>query len=410
MSKKIPLGAAIAAVLAAVILTVQITTLALDNRYARQYAQQLSSDGHTLSAKLQSVDSLFRQHYMGEWDEDAMQQEVIDAYIQATGDRYGDYYTAEEFSALNEDLMGQMVGIGIMISPTEDSGAIQIVATMPDSPAEEAGIQPGDLIVAVEGQSVSERGYTESTDAMIGEEGTTARFTLAKGGDLTKTEEMAVERRQVTALSVLYHMADLDGLPIGVIKIMEFDATTPMQVTEALANLTMQFAQGFIFDVRWNPGGELQSVLDVLDTLVPEGVLLRVTDAAGNESTYGSDADEIDKPMAVLVNGGTASAAELFASVLRDYDKAFLVGEQTYGKGSMQTILRLEDNSAIKVTYRKYSPPFSDNYDGIGLTPDVEVALSEEAAHKNIFTIADSDDNQLVEALRRLAQTITDKK
>jgi len=409
MSKKIPLGAAIIALLAAVVLTVQITYLALDNQYARRAAQQQASAGQTLAAKLESVDSLFRQYYIGQWDEEQMQQAVIDAYLQATGDRYGAYYTPDQFAALSDDLAGQMVGIGILIAPSEDQNAVQIVATMPDSPAREAGIQPGDRIIAVEGTPVSEIGYVAATDAMIGKEGTTARFTLARGGDPADAEEMAVERRTVTSLSVLSHMSSLADVPIGVIKIMEFDATTPYQVLEAMANLSLQLAQGFVFDVRWNPGGELQSVLEVLDPLIPEGVMLRVTDSAGNESTYGSDADDIGFPMAVLVNGSTASAAELFASVLRDYDKAFLVGEQTYGKGSMQTVLRLEDNSAVKITYRKYSPPFSDNYDGVGLTPDVEVALSEEAANKNIYTIADSEDNQLAEAIRLLAQSINNK-
>ena len=189
---------------------------------------------------------------------------------------------------------------------------------------------------------------------------------------------------------------------IGIIKILQFDTKTPEQFKTAVENLRAEGAVKFIFDVRNNSGGELNSVVSILDYLLPEGPVIRITDSDGNETTMDSKEGELDFPMMVLVNRNTASAAELFAAALRDYNKADLVGVQTYGKGSMQTIVRLADNSALRVTYKMYSPPFSENYNGVGLTPDYIIELSDEAAKKNIYTIKDSEDNQLQEAVLRI--------
>ena len=157
-----------------------------------------------------------------------------------------------------------------------------------------------------------------------------------------------------------------------------------------------------MFDVRDNPGGELTSILSILDMLLPEGPIIRIVGSDGNETVRNSDASEIDMPMAVLINGHTASAAELFSCALQDYDKAVLIGTTTYGKGCMQQIVKLADGSALRVTVSMYNPPFSDNYDGIGVTPDILIEADEKLSSSSVYDIADFDDNQLMAAVSQL--------
>jgi carboxyl-terminal processing protease len=237
---------------------------------------------------------------------------------------------------------------------------------------------------------------------MQGSADTYAEFTAARGENYSERIQMKIKRGYVNEQTVMSHMYNDGTNSIGIIKILQFDTGTPDQFTAAIKDLQSQGADTFIFDVRNNSGGELNSVVAMLDYLLPEGPVIRITDGDGNETTMDSEEGELDSKMAVLVNHTTASAAELFAAALRDYDKAILVGVQTYGKGSMQTIVRLSDNSAIRVTYKMYSPPFSDNYNGVGLTPDFITELSADAAKQNLYTLKDTDDNQLQEAINRV--------
>lgn len=406
MSKKNTILISLAATAAASLLTFQITALTLGARYKRELDLQQSSDLAVLGDKLKLVEQYYNDYYIGEWDQEESEKAVLNAFIASTGDRYGYYFSAEEYEAFLSDINGEMQGIGVLVVYNQEQELPEIAAVMPDSPALEADVRVGDLLVEVNGESCTELGYTESVNAMIGKSGTTAVFTVARGDDYAERVEKTVTRREVTSLTVLSHMYEEDGLKLGVLKLLEFNGATPKQFESAVNTLLAQGAQGLIMDVRNNPGGELQSVLNILDSLVPEGILIRITDASGEETTYSSDARELNTPMAVLVNGQSASAAELFSGTLRDYGKAFLVGTQTYGKGSMQTSMTLPDQSAIKFTYRKYSPPITENYDGVGLTPDVVVELSEEASQKSLYAIADQEDNQLMAAVEKLREQI----
>ena len=187
------------------------------------------------------------------------------------------------------------------------------------------------------------------------------------------------------------------------VKITGFDRATPDQFFAAVQTLLDGGCTRLVVDVRNNPGGELQAICTVLDYLLPYGPVIRTVDREGNEEViYRSDAKALDVPMAVLVNENTASAGELFCSALQDYEKAVIVGTQTYGKGSMQTIRQLSDGSGLSVTYRYYCPPFSDNYDGVGVTPDVVVEPAGAMLEKNIYKITDEEDNQLQAAVAEL--------
>lgn len=402
MLKKIPLGVAAVIMLLAVLVTFQITYLTITNKYEMKLNDLEASPQFNLYSKLSGVDELFRSLYIGEINEDELTDAIIRGYIQGTGDAYAQYMNSDEFKKFMNDLGGELEGIGIIVIYNDEYKALEIAGVMPDSPALEAGLLPGDLIIEVDNLDVSVLGYYGAVARMQGNAETYANFTIARNENYSERLKMSVKRGYVTEQTIMSHMYKDDTNSIGIIKILQFDTKTPEQFTAAIENLKSQGANTFIFDVRNNSGGELNSVVSMLDYLLPEGPVIKITDGDGNETVMNSDANELDAKMAVLINHTTASAAELFAAAMRDYSKAFLVGVQTYGKGSMQTIVRLADNSAIRVTYKMYSPPFSDNYNGIGLAPDFIVELSEEAAKKNLYNINDTEDNQLQEAINRI--------
>lgn len=402
MLKKIPLGVAAVIMLLAVLVTFQITYLTITNKYEMKLNDLEASPQFNLYSKLSGVDELFRSLYIGEINEDELTDAIIRGYIQGTGDAYAQYMNSDEFKKFMNDLGGELEGIGIIVIYNDEYKALEIAGVMPDSPALEAGLLPGDMIIEVDDLDVSVLGYYGAVARMQGSADTYANFTIARNENYSERLKMSVKRGYVTEQTIMSHMYKDDTNSIGIVKILQFDAKTPEQFTAAIEDLKSKGAESYIFDVRNNSGGELNSVVSMLDYLLPEGPVIKITDGDGNETVMSSDANELDAKMAVLVNRTTASAAELFAAAMRDYSKAFLVGVQTYGKGSMQTIVRLADNSAIRVTYKMYSPPFSDNYNGIGLVPDFIVELSEEASKKNLYNIDDTEDNQLQEAVERI--------
>ncbi len=430
MQKKISIGAtvgvAIAAVLVGGLISFQITDLALRDRYEEKYllsVQNPSGDAEgTPSAgndqaysefilnvmdKLSEMDAIYRENYLGELDDQVLMDSIMAGYVYGTGDEYANYYRAEDFIELMNDYNGEMTGIGINVIYNTDYNVIEVMNVMPDSPALEAGVQIGDLIITVgeDKESVSELGYYPAVAKMQGEAGTEAVFTVARGKNYEETVDFRIVRAKVTELSVMYHKYAPDNT-VGIIKITSFDSKTPEQFADAVNTLCGDGCDKLVVDLRYNPGGELNSILTILDMLVPEGPIIRIFDKDNNEvEAYYSEASELNVPMAVVVNGNTASAAELFTSALRDYNKATIVGTTTYGKGCMQTTIALSDYSAVSVTFRMYNPPFSENYHGVGIVPDVVVELDEALAEKNIYKITDEEDNQLAAAVATFYQT-----
>lgn len=395
MSRKISLPAAIVLILLAALLSFQITYVSMLTKY--QSEVQMLAASQSSYEKLNYVDALYRAHYVGEIDEEQLSDYLIRGYIAGVGDKYASYMTADEFSAYMEESSGEMVGIGVHIIYNGDMGALEIISVMRDSPALAAGIEPGDLIVAVGDESVAELGYYPAVDKMLGELGSVATFTVRRGENYEEVKEFSIIREKVTDTTVESRILDGD---IGVIRISQFADNTGESVRTAIAELTAKGAESLIFDVRYNPGGALTGIVDTLDQLLPEGPIIRIVDRAGNEETIDSDADCISMPMAVLVNEGTASAAELFTSALQDYELATVIGTTTYGKGTMQTVVSLPDGSGVSISYRMYNPPFSDNYEGIGVVPDIELPLDESLAEKNFYKITDEEDNQLQAAIK----------
>jgi len=418
MQKKISLGTTILIVVLCCVVTVISTLMISFLVFLRVYDNQLLmySQGNynaaledidnefikKLVSRIAEVDALYRSNYIGELDEDALIDGAIAGYVMGTGDEYGAYYNADALAEFLSDVGGELVGIGVNVIYNADYGVIEIINVVPDSPAEEAGILPGDFIYAIgeEKELVSTVGYYPSIARLRGEEGTTAVFTILRGKNYEEEIEFSIVRRKVTDVTVFTHVYDYDKT-VGVVKISGFDKKTPEQFVAALKDLQKKGCTKLVVDLRNNPGGELESIVTVLDYILPKGPIIRIMDGDGNElSSYTSNAAELDIPMAVLVNENTASAAELFTSAVRDYDKAIIVGQTTYGKGCMQTTIPLSGGTgAVSVTFRMYNPPFSDNYHGIGIVPDIEVVLESD---KNLYKITDAEDNQLQAAVKAL--------
>ena len=396
MSKKISIGTAVILMLLAVLVTFQLTFMALSNKYQSELNELTVSQD--MYAKLAAVDELYRTLYIGEIDEKTLTDNLIRGYVLGTGDKYAYYLDEEQFAEMMASNNAELQGIGIMVIYQND--LIEIISVMPDSPALEAGLEPGDIIAYVGGEWVAELGYTAAVNRLQGEAGTLAEFTVQRGDELI---DYSIERGYVNEQSVMYHVYEPDPT-IGIVKILSFNLGTPEQFKSACEELIAGGVTKFVFDVRYNPGGDLESITEILDYLLPEGPIVRIVDAEGNEDVRYSDASELDMPMCVLVNSSTASAAELFSSALQDYDKAELVGTVTYGKGTMQTIIRLADNTGLGISYRMYNPPYSDNYEGVGVQPDYVVEMDESVADKNIYKITDEEDTQLQKAIELLTQ------
>ncbi len=351
--------------------------------------------------KLATIDYYYRNLYANEIDEDRLLYYVLNGYVAGAGDRYGEYYTADDFKSITQENQGNTVGIGVYANYNEEYNAIKILSVMENSPAHKAGIKAGDIITYVNGESVSQLGYYVALEKVKGEEGTKVTLTLVRDG-----EEITVTatRAKVETETVFYHQYEYDKT-IGVVRVIEFNNAVPNQFKNAIEDLMSKGVTSLVFDMRNNPGGTLSSVVEMLDYLLPEGDIAHVTDANGNiQKTYKSDASYLKgiEKMAVLTNENTASAAELFTCALKDYEKAIIVGTKTYGKGSMQTVYMLPDGTGLRLTTNKYNPPMSDNYDGVGITPDIEIELSEALSGKSPFEYTDSEDNQLQRACNAL--------
>ena len=408
-SRSVPLGAVIVIALICVLVTFMCTYVLVTQKYIKDVQSlNLQTGGLPDDAfnKLVQIKQILGSDFLYDIDDEAVADMVLKGYMYGTGDPYAEYFTKEEFAALMADTNAEMQGIGISVASNAKYNAVQIIAVFPESPALEAGVLPGDLIayVKVDGeyQSVSELGYTMALSALQGEAGTRAEFKVLRGDDYSESVEFSIERGFITEYTVMHRVYSEDST-VGIINITSFDKKTPEQFKAAYDTLVNEKGcTRLVVDVRNNPGGELVSVCTVLDMLVPEGPVIRTVDKAGNEEVvYTSDKNETKVPMAVLVNGNTASAGELFAACLSDYDKAALVGEKTFGKGSMQTTRSFDDGTAFKYTYRYYCPPYSDNYDGVGITPDVEAELSEDAL-SHFYTMTDGEDTQLQRAVEEL--------
>lgn len=396
-NRKLSLTAVLLIVFFACLVTFMTTFVLLRSSYeAKLGGDIVSSGGESESGidfdKLLEVDAYVRANFIGTVDYEKAMQYMLDGYMYALGDKYSVYHTAEEMQELTNESNGDLVGIGVRVMMDDETGGIRILNVMHDSPALEAGLQVGDVIVKVGDLEVTADTYNTAVNDDAGEAGTELTVTILRNGG---TFERTLTRRLVRSEAVFLEMQDNHT---ALIRIYEFTGNAADDFIAAMEEAQKAGATGYVFDVRNNPGGDLGVIVRILDYLLPEGPIVRIIDASGEVvHTYTSDESEIQAPMVVLINENTASAAELFTSALLDYDKCVTVGQTTYGKGVMQNIITLPDGSGIRLTTHYYNPPYSDNYNGVGIPADYELEMASSA-------IADPAlDTQLQKALSLLA-------
>lgn len=349
---------------------------------------RLSEDASS-EEKLSVLKGLIDENYIGDVDEEALEEGIYKGYIQGLEDPYSVYYNEEETKDLYETTEGEYSGIGAVLSQDLESGVITLVQIYEDSPAAKAGLKDNDILTKVGDIEVTGMDLSEVVTYIKGEKGTDVDLTVLRGED---AEEITVTatRDTVEAQTVKYEM--LEG-QTGYLSVSEFDSVTYAQYEEALNKLTDQGMTGLIVDLRNNPGGNLNTVCEMLDMVLPKGTIVYTEDKDGKRETATSDDEhQINVPMVVLVNGNSASASEIYAGAIQDYGIGKIVGTQTYGKGVVQQIFDLGDGTSVKLTIAEYFTPNGRSIDGEGITPDVEVEY--EADENN-----PEADNQLEKAL-----------
>lgn len=348
-------------------------------------------------SKLDQLEALIEERFIGEADMAELEDAAAEAMVNATGDRWSYYIPASEYDAYQERVDNAFVGVGITIQMTEENQGFLILEVVPGGPAEEAGLQVKDLLIAVEDTDVRELTTAQVRDLVRGEEGTFVSMKVLRQGT---HQEFSVERRKVETPVATYQMLDNH---IGLITIENFDSRCAEESIQAIESLLEDGAEKLIFDVRHNPGGFASELVDLLDYLLPEGDLFRTLRYDGKENVDKSDADHLDIPMAVLVNAGSYSAAEFFAAALREYEAAIVVGEQTVGKGYFQTTYQLSDGSAVALSIGKYFTPKGISLTENGVAPDVVIPVEEDIASAIYYgTLEPSADPQIQAAIKAL--------
>lgn len=391
--KKIPLFAAIIAVLAAAVLATQITFLAVRQSYHSKLAT-ISKQENFSDSRLSQIDEIYRKYYVGEIDENQLIEGMIEGYIYGAGDLYGSYMTKEEYAEYLNTMYSSTVGIGILANWNSERECIDVLEVYENSPAEAAGILAGDYIIKVNGEDTAQLGYDAAVSKIRGNAGTKVTITVSREG-VADPISFEITRREFEAKTVRVKTYD----NVAVISISNFYASTLSELKAAVKDIQSKGCDRIVFDVRNNTGGLLTSIQGVLDYILPEGPIVRMVDAQGNETVLMSNAACLEMPMVVLVNGYTASAAELFTAALRDYDYATVVGTTTFGKGTVISPHELSDGSVIYLSTELYYPPKSGNFERIGITPDEEVELNKDAKSKSLYRLTYEEDNQLQKAV-----------
>ncbi len=347
--------------------------------------------------KLQELEKLLSDRFIGEVDQKKMEDYAAAAMVAALGDRWSYYMTAEEYLAYQDAMSNSYVGVGITVQVREDGQGFDITSVTDGAPASEAGLQAGDRLIAVDGTSVIGKDLNEVSGIIRGDEGTKVKLTVDRAG---KEQTFTVERRRFQTPVATYQM--LDG-GVGLVTIKNFDDRCAEETIAAIVALRSQGAKSLIFDVRNNPGGYAHELVKVLDYLLPEGEIFHTVDYRGHEEVEYSDKAHLDMPMAVLVNLNSYSAAEFFAAALDEYDAAVIVGEKTFGKGYFQSTFELSDGSAVALSIGKYYTPKGKSLAGVGLTPDVEKVVDEQTAAKIYAgTLDPKEDPQILAAIDAL--------
>jgi len=358
-----------------------------------------NDDTEELVSKVREIDRYIDGMYIYEADKQKMTDTALTGYVAALGDVYTEYITKDNYKLMMETLTGDYKGIGVEVFVDSDN-LITVSTVFEGDPAEEAGMKPLDKIIEVNGTKVSLENYDEAIDMMKGA-GKYADSSDEFSVKIKRGEEeldLKVTRREIVAHTVQTKMLRND---IGYIRLSGFDQTTGEDFEIHLENILAEGAKALIIDLRNNPGGTLPGVVAVADILLPEGKIITVKGKTGEEVVYTSDKEGTDVAMCVLINGNSASAAEVLAAAMRDHKKATLVGEKSFGKGVVQSVFSLSDGSALKLTTEEYFTPSGESIHEKGITPEYVVELATE---KNIFVLEEREDTQLQKAIEILSK------
>lgn len=348
-------------------------------------------DYKKIEEKTSVLQNIIDRYFLFDEDMTKVEDGIYAGMMNGLGDPYTVYYTKEEYKALNEDTEGKYSGIGAVVSQNPNTKVITIVKIFDNSPANDAGLQVGDIIHKIDGEEVAGTDMDILVKTKIrGEEGTSFKMTVLRGDD-RKEVELDLIRRSIEVETVAGKMLDNN---IGYIAVSQFDAVTSEQFKSNIESLQSQGMTKLIVDLRGNPGGLLDQVVDMLDYILPDGLVLYTEDKYGKREEYYSDGShELKIPMVVLVNENSASASEVFTATFRDFEWGTVVGKTTFGKGIVQNVLPLGDGTAVKITTQHYYPPSGYDLHKVGIKPDLEVDLNEGAK------IGTDSDNQLSAAI-----------
>ena len=310
--------------------------------------------------------------YVNQTDDVNLIDGAIDGMVKSLGDPHSNYLSPKMYQSLKEQTQGSFAGIGVVMG-MDNNKNINIVAVMEDSPGQKSGLAEGDQIIAVDGTPVTEMAFDEVATHVRGEPGTDVVLTIMRDG---AQQDYTITRDNIKLKTVGHEMLDNN---IGYIQIVSFSEDTAQEFMDAYTDLQNQGMQGLVLDLRNNPGGLLTACVDIAKNLVPKGNIVSIVDKDGNKEVYSSDLEQVPYPVAVLINKNSASASEILSGAIQDTKSGVIIGETSYGKGSVQTILPMMDDDAVKLTIAKYYTPSGRSIDGVGITPDIEVKLDENS-------------------------------
>ncbi len=349
--------------------------------------------------RLFEVESMLKEGHLYTASDEDFVNSAIKGLTGALGDVYTRYMTSEEYEQVTQDHNGVMVGVGILMSTDAEDSLVTVVRVYPNTPGEAAGVRKGDKVIAVDDRVVTDMSLSDVADLMRGEAGTQVKIDVLRDGEMVP---IRITRDQFEVDRVTAKTFD----NIGYIQITEFTGNAKDRFMEELDRFVEAGVSGLVIDLRDNPGGYVTDVCEMTDRLLPEGTIVYTQDRDGKQEVMESDADYVDLPIAVLVNGNSASASEIMSGALQDYGRATIIGTTTYGKGLVQiTVPFTSDGAALKYTFAQYFTPKGRNINGIGIEPDIYI--EQEPVEGNALLITDDQDTQLQKALDVLRTQIS---
>lgn len=386
MKRKIEIGTAIFLMMACIILACLITYTFITTKMTTVFATVEKY------SKLSQVEQIVAARYVDEYDEITAMNGILKGFVSAA-DPYGRYLDAAEYQQYQDESNGKYAGLGISFRYIPSTGNMKVTKVNGGSSADTVGVKAGDIVYKIDGVEVASMTETEAQNLLKGKAGTSTVLSIYRDEE---SIEKKVTYSEYTSTTVSYSI--LDG-QIGYVRFDSFDSKTASEFKKAYNSLKNDGVTALIFDVRNNNGGTLESVCEILDAILPKGTIATVESKSGTKSSViQSDSKQITLPMAVLINENTYSAAELFAAAIRDFKKGTLVGVKTYGKGVAQQVVPLGDQTAIYLSTQLYYPPSGDSFDGVGVTPDVLIEMSDEDLD-NFYELSKAEDVQLQKAI-----------